>query len=101
MQKVIHAFFVITGGTLGYLYGPLLLQLLGVKDIPLLISLYFGSIIGAIIFFLFLYLLAGYVVRFLKCIVDVLVIVPIVCLLFRAIFINLDLFVSKIINIPT
>src|SRR5699024_9956021 len=100
MKKVIHAFFVISGGTLGYLYGHLLLQLLGVKEIPWLISPYFGAVIGAIIFFLLSYFLAGYVVRFFKWIEDGLVKVPIVDLLFGAVGLILGLFVAYLINIP-
>src|SRR5699024_2668657 len=100
MTTVIHAIFVITRENLGYVYGPLLLQLLGVKIIPRLIYPYFGAVIGAIIFFLLSYFLAGYVVRFLKWIEDGLVKVPIVDLLFGAIGLILGLFVAYLINIP-
>lgn len=100
LKKVVHAFFVITGGTLGFLYGPLLLKLLGVNEIPWLISPYLGGVIGAIIFLLLSYFLAGYVVRFLKWIEDGLVKVPIVDLLFGAIGLILGLFVAYLINIP-
>src|SRR5699024_6657207 len=100
MKKVTLAFFAVTGGTSGYLCGPLLRGLLGVIEIPSLISPYLGAVIGAIIFFLLSYFLAGYVVRFLKWIEDGLVKVHIVDLLFGAIGLILGLFVSYLIIIP-
>src|SRR5699024_9569003 len=79
--------------------GPLLLKVLGVNEVHWLTP-YMGTVVGAIIFFLLSYFLAGYVVRFLKWIEDGLVKVPIVDLLFGAIGLILGLFVAYLINIP-
>lgn len=104
LKKVVHIFFVITGGTLGYLYIPLILNLLNITDINWITSSYFGSIIGsiigAIIFFFLSYLLADYIVGFLKWIEDALIKIPVVDLLFGAIGLILGLFVAYLINIP-
>ena len=100
LKKIVHIFFVITGGTLGFLYIPLIFDLMNITDIAWLTSSYFGSVIGAIIFFLLSYLLADYIVDFLKWIEEGLIKIPLVDLLFGAVGLILGLFVAYLINIP-
>ena len=64
LKKIVHIFFVITGGTLGFLYLPIMIRLLDLTEINWIISPYFGTVVGAIIFFLLSYLLADYIVGF-------------------------------------
>src|SRR5690625_4302881 len=98
--KVVHIFFIITGGTLGFLYLPNIIHLLDITDINWFTSPYFGLILGALIFSILTYLLADYVVGFLKWIEEGLIKIPVVDLFFGTIGLILGLFVAYLINIP-
>lgn len=100
LKKIVHIFFVITGGTLGFLYLPIMIRLLDLTEINWIISPYFGTVVGAIIFFLLSYLLADYIVGFLKWIEEGLIKIPLVDLLFGSIGLVLGLFIAYLINIP-
>lgn len=100
LKKIIHVFFLITGGTLGYLYIPSMLQFFNLTDINWVMSPYFGLVIGAIIFFILSYLLADYIVGFLKWIEEGLVKIPVVDLFFGTIGLIIGLLVAYLINIP-
>lgn len=100
LKKVVHVFFVITGGTLGFLYIPVILRLMNLTDVTWIISPYFGIVLGAIIFFLLSYLLAEYIVEFLKWIEEGLIKIPVVDLFFGTIGLVVGLFVAYLINIP-
>ena len=100
LKKIIHVFFLITGGTLGYLYIPSILKFFNLTDINWVMSPYFGLVIGAIIFFILSYLLADYIVGFLKWIEEGLVKIPVVDLFFGTIGLIIGLLVAYLINIP-
>ena len=100
LKKIIHVFFLITGGTLGYLYIPSILKFFNLTDINWVMSPYFGLVIGAIIFFILSYLLADYIVGFLKWIEEGLVKIPVVDLFFGTIGLIAGLLVAYLINIP-
>ena len=95
-----HIFFIITGGTLGFLYIPNIIQFFDITDVTLFTSPYFGLVIGAIIFSILTYLLADYVVGFLKWIEDGLMKIPVADLFFGSLGLILGLFVAYLINIP-
>src|SRR5699024_8586149 len=99
LKKIIHVFFVITGGTLGFLYMPKVIRFFDLTDINWILSPYFGSVLGAIIFFFLSYVLADYVVNFLKWIEDGLIKLPVVDLFFGSIGLILGLFVACLIII--
>lgn len=100
LKKIVHVFFLITGGTLGFLYIPTLIRFFDVTDINWLISPYFGSVLGAIIFFILSYLFADYIVELLKWIEDGLIKVPVVDLFFGSIGLILGLLIAYLITIP-
>lgn len=100
LKKIVHIFFVITGGTLGFLYIPDIIRFLNITEINWILSPYFGSVLGAIISFLLSYLLADYIVGFLKWIEEGLIKIPVVDLFFGSIGLILGLFVAYLINIP-
>lgn len=100
MKKVIHIFFIITGGTLGFLYIPEVVRLLDMSDYGWLSSPYLGSVLGAIIFFILSYLFADYIVGFLKWIEEGLIKIPVVDLFFGTVGILVGLLVAYLINIP-
>src|SRR5690625_7060281 len=84
MKKIVHFFFIVTGGTIGFLYGPDIIKLLNITGAKWLESPYLGSILGAIILFVISYLLVDYIVGFLKWIEDGLIRLPIGDLFFRS-----------------
>ncbi len=100
MKKIVHIFFIITGGTLGFLYLPDIVRLLDMSNYSLLTSPYLGSVLGAIIFFILSYLFADYIVGFLKWVEEGLIKIPIVDLFFGTIGLLVGLFVAYLINIP-
>jgi len=100
LKKVVHLFFIITGGTLGFLYLPLLLKVINFTTYDWLMSPYFSSVVGAIILFILSYFIADYVVGFFKWIEEGLVKIPIVDLLFGSIGLILGLLVAYLVTIP-
>src|SRR5699024_4821547 len=100
LKKIVHIFFLITGGTLGFLYIPSILAFFNLTDINWLMSPYFGLVLGAIIFFILSYLLADYIVGFFRWIEEGLVKIPVVDLFFGTIGLIAGLVVAYLINIP-
>ncbi|MEI3613929.1 PIN/TRAM domain-containing protein [Pseudogracilibacillus sp. SO30301A] len=100
LRKIVHIFFIITGGTLGFLYLPSIIHFLNITDASLFTSPYFGLVLGAIIFSILTYLLADYVVGFLKWIEEGLIKIPVADLFFGTIGLILGLVVAYLINIP-
>src|SRR5699024_11796043 len=66
LKKVVHLFFIITGGTLGYLYVPEIIKALHVTDVKWLTSPYVGLVIGVIILFLITYWIVDYIMDALR-----------------------------------
>jgi len=100
LKKIVHLFFIITGGTLGFLYLPFVLELIHFTKYDWLMSPYFSSVVGAIILFILSYFIADYVVGLFKWIEEGLVKIPVVDLFFGAIGLIFGLFVAYLINIP-
>ncbi|HLR02474.1 MAG TPA: PIN/TRAM domain-containing protein [Virgibacillus sp.] len=97
LKKVVHLFFIITGGTLGYLYVPELIKY--VTDLKWLSSPYVGLVIGAIILFLMSYWLVDYIVDALRWIEDALIKVPVGDLFFGSLGLIIGLVIAYLINI--
>ncbi|MGM8212733.1 PIN/TRAM domain-containing protein [Virgibacillus sp. W0430] len=100
LKKIVHLFFVITGGTIGYLYVPDIVKLLNFTEANWVASPYLGSVLGAIILFLISYLLADYIVGFLKWVEEGLIRVPVGDLFFGSLGLILGLVIAYLINIP-
>src|SRR5690625_4846858 len=100
MKKIVHFFFIVTGGTIGFLYGPDIIKLLNITGAKWLESPYLGSILGAIILFVISYLLVDYIVGFLKWIEDGLIRLPIGDLFFGSLGLIIGLVISYLINLP-
>ena len=98
VKKIIHLFFIITGGTVGYLYGPAIVQLLNIEN-SWLSSPYLTTILGTVILFFISYLIAEYIVGFLKWIEDALIRVPVGDLFFGSLGLIIGLFVAYLINL--
>ncbi len=100
LKKIVHLFFVITGGTIGYLYIPDIVKLLDFTDSNWIASPYLGLVVGAIILFLFSYLVADYIVGFLKWCEDALIKAPVGDLFFGSLGLIVGLVIAFLINIP-
>ena len=100
VKKIVHLFFVITGGTIGFLYGPDIVKLLNFTDATWVASPYLGLILGAIILFLISYFLVDYIVGFLKWIEDGLIRVPVGDLFFGSLGLIIGLVIAYLINLP-
>lgn len=99
LKKIIHVFFVITGGAVGFVYGPTAMELIKLDSIDWLLSPFFGLVLGAIIFFLISYLLVDYIVDFLKWIEEGLIKVPVGDLFFGSIGLVIGLLIAFLINL--
>ena len=60
LEKVVHVFFIITGGTIGFLYGPDIVHFFNLDYIKWSTSPYLSLIVFAIIFFIISYFIVGY-----------------------------------------
>ncbi len=100
MKKVVHLFFIILGGTMGYLYLPGIVQLLNVAESSWLTSSILGMIVGAIIFFILSYLLVNYIVNFFRWVEDALVKLPAMDLFFGSIGLIVGLVIAYFVNMP-
>jgi len=100
LKKIVHLFFVIIGGTIGYLYVPDIIRLLNFTEVNWITSPYLSSILGAIILFLISYWLADYIVGFLRWIEDGLIKVPVGDLFFGSLGLILGLVIAYFITIP-
>src|SRR5699024_12169921 len=100
MKNIIHIFFVITGGTLGFLYLPDIIRLLDISNDGGRYSPYLGSVLGAIIFFILSYLFADSIVGFLKWVEAGLIKIQVDELFFDNIGLLLGLLVGYLFNIP-
>ncbi|MGM7703634.1 PIN/TRAM domain-containing protein [Pseudalkalibacillus sp. Hm43] len=87
LKRIVQLFFIIVGGTLGYLYVPELIlilnDLVNLGDLPgFITSPYIGSIIGALLFFVSTFWLADYIVGFIQWIEESLMKAPVADVLF-------------------
>lgn len=99
LKKIIHLFFIIAGGTLGYLYYPEIAKLVGINESAWYATAYFGTGIGAIIFFIISLFIADYIVNLLKWTEEALIKIPVVDLFFGTVGLILGLLVAYLINI--
>src|SRR5690625_783307 len=100
LKKIVHLFFIITGGTIGFLYIPGIIKLLNFTEAKWVTSPYLGSVLGVIILFLLSYLLADYIVGFLRWIEDGLIKVPVGDLFFGSLGLIIGLVIAYLITIP-
>ena len=98
LKKIVHLFFIITGGAVGYVYGPTIIKILNFTDARWVASSYVGLLIGAIILFLISYWLVDYVVNFLRWIEEALIKIPVGDLFFGSIGLIVGLVIAYLIN---
>ncbi|SHG12880.1 PIN/TRAM domain-containing protein [Ornithinibacillus halophilus] len=100
LKKIVHLFFIISGGTIGYLYIPSIIRFLDFTDADWVASPYLGLVLGAIILFLISYLIVDYIVDFLRWIEEGLVKVPVGDLFFGSLGLIIGLVIAYFANIP-
>lgn len=107
LKRIIQACFLIIGGTLGMFLIPKLLILIKANDITIINNPYVTAILGALIFFLFIFWSVDHVVNFIKWIEEFLVKAPITDIIFGSLGLMVGLFVAFItgnalsaINVP-
>src|SRR5690625_588880 len=82
LKIVVYLFFIITGGTVGFLYSPTIVEMLNLDYVEWTTSPYIGLVVFAIIFFILSYFIVDYIVGFLRWIEEALIKVPIIDLFF-------------------
>src|SRR5690625_7199642 len=100
LKIVVYLFFIITGGTVGFLYSPTIVEMLNLDYVEWATSPYIGLVVFAIIFFILSYFIVDYIVGFLRWIEEALIKVPIIDLFFGSVGLILGLVVAYLINIP-
>ncbi|QKY71759.1 PIN/TRAM domain-containing protein [Lentibacillus sp. CBA3610] len=100
LKKIVHLFFIISGGTIGYLYIPDIVNMLDFTDATWAASPYLGMALGAIILFVFSYFVAGYIVGFLRWIEEGLIKVPVGDLFSGSFGLIGGLVIAYLVNIP-
>lgn len=100
LKIIVNLFFIILGATIGFLYMPSLIHLLDITTVEWVESPYLGMVLGAIIFFLISYWVAGYIVNLLKWIEDALIKIPAVDLFFGSLGLIIGLVIAYFINRP-
>src|SRR5690625_3944306 len=99
LRKVVHLFFIVLGGTIGFLYILDLLRLLKMTEPTWMLSPYLGLLIGAIILIFISYLFVDYIVDFLRWIEEGLIKIPVGDLFFGSLGLIVGLVVAYLINI--
>ncbi|WP_163971920.1 PIN/TRAM domain-containing protein [Oceanobacillus halotolerans] len=100
LKKIVHLFFIVAGGTIGYLYMPDIVRMLDFTDANWVASPYLGSVVGAIIIFLLTFWITDYIVGLLRWIEEALIKVPVGDLFFGSLGLIIGLVTAFLINIP-
>lgn len=99
IKYVVHIFFIVLGGTIGYLYIPVIIELLNL-DLEWLTNPYFGMVVGAILLFIFSYFITDYIMNFFKWIEETLIKLPAMDLLFGSLGMIVGLVISYLVTMP-
>ncbi|MCM3715711.1 PIN/TRAM domain-containing protein [Halalkalibacter oceani] len=101
LKGIVQLFFVLVGGTLGFLFIPELIHILNIGNVPSwLDSSYAGAVIGAVILFISTFWLADYIVNVMKLLEETIVRAPIPDVLFGTMGLIIGLIVAYLIGIP-
>ncbi|KYG33959.1 PIN/TRAM domain-containing protein [Alkalihalobacillus trypoxylicola] len=96
LKRIIQLFFILIGGTLGFIYGPELVNLMNI-DSPFVQSPYIGVILGSLLLFLFSMWLADYLVHFIKLLEEAIVKAPVTDVLFGSMGMIIGLIIAFLI----
>ncbi|RBW67730.1 PIN/TRAM domain-containing protein [Bacillus taeanensis] len=99
LKRFVQMFFIFIGGALGWLYIPVLVEVLNIGNIPGITNAYVGAVIGAIILFLSTFWLTDYIVGLLRWTEEAIVKLPVTDLLFGTMGLVFGLIVAFLINV--
>jgi uncharacterized protein YacL len=101
MKRIIQLFFIIIGGTLGFVYVPKLIQALNFgSEVRWLDSPYTGAVLGAIIFFVLTFWFVDSLVHIIKVFEEKIIKAPVTDVLFGTLGLVFGLVVAFLIQIP-
>ncbi|KHF39052.1 PIN/TRAM domain-containing protein [Halalkalibacter okhensis] len=101
LKRIVQLFFVLVGGTLGFIFIPELIHILNFGEVPVWVTnSYAGAVIGAIIFFFATFWLADYIVNLMKLLEEAIVRAPVTDVLFGTMGLIVGLIVAYLIGIP-
>ncbi|MEC2073976.1 PIN/TRAM domain-containing protein [Alkalihalophilus marmarensis] len=101
LRWIVQLFFILMGGTLGFLFVPELIQVINFGETPAwLMSPYAGAVIGAVILFVTTFWLADYIVNLMKLVEEAIVKAPVTDVLFGSMGLIIGLIVAYLIGIP-
>jgi uncharacterized protein YacL len=101
LKRIVQLFFVLVGGTLGFIFIPELIHILNLGEMPgWIMNSYAGAVIGAIIFFFATFWLADYIVNVMKLLEEAIVRAPVTDVLFGTMGLIVGLIVAYLIGIP-
>ncbi len=104
LRRIVQLFIIVTGGTIGFLYLPLLINVIAFTsgtwiDQPI-IAPYVGLVLGAIILYLLSFWLVDYIVYFIQYLEKALLGAPLINLLFGGIGLTIGLVIAYLIYQP-
>ncbi|NEU32437.1 PIN/TRAM domain-containing protein [bacterium LRH843] len=101
LKGIVQLFFVLIGGTLGFIFMPDLIQIINVNDVPTWAkTAYAGTVFGAIILYVATFWLSDYIVNLMKLLEEAIVRAPITEVLFGTLGLIIGLIVAYLIGIP-
>ena len=100
LKKIVHVFFIVLGGTIGYIYIPDIIDLLNLTNVNWVTNPYLGMALGVLILFLLSYFIADYIVNFFKWVEDSLIKLPAMDLLFGSFGMIFGLVISYLVTMP-
>lgn len=104
LRRIVQLFIIVTGGIIGFLYLPLLINVLGFTsgtwiDQPI-VAPYIGLVLGAIILYLLSFWLVDYIVHSIQYLEKALLGAPLINLLFGGIGLTIGLVIAYLIYQP-
>jgi uncharacterized protein YacL len=100
LKRIIQIFFLVTGGTLGFVFADNITSLLGLEGVTFLQNSYVLAVLGAIIFYAVTFWAVDYVVNFIKRVEESVVKAPATDVLFGSLGLIFGLILAYLAGIP-
>ncbi|MGO4890091.1 PIN/TRAM domain-containing protein [Anaerobacillus sp. MEB173] len=101
LKRIVQLFFILVGGTLGYIYVPDLIRLVNFGNLPdWFMGSYAGAVIGALILFLTTFWVTDYIVDLIRLVEEKIVKAPATDVLFGTMGLIFGLLVAFLIVLP-
>ncbi|BAB03825.1 PIN/TRAM domain-containing protein [Halalkalibacterium halodurans] len=100
LRWIVQLFFILVGGTLGFIFIPDLMAWMSIQDPTWLTNPYVGTVMGAIILFLLTFWLCDYIVHLMRVTEEMIVKAPVTDVLFGTMGLIIGLIVAFLVGIP-